>query len=117
MKRCLICNYECETGAGLASHRRAKHPKFKGANRIALEETLTILRDLGRIEDIDRARVQAVQSLADQLDGDPSNAQMWKCYQESLANLMGPDDDDGDEIGKIIAEINSRAPVGHSPKD
>ena len=115
MKRCLICGEQFETGAGLASHRRAKHPRVRGANRLAAEEMLAILTQTGRIEDVDAARVQTVRSLADALDTDPSNAQMWRTYREAIEDLMGPDDD-GDDIDALIAQINSRAPVGNPPE-
>ena len=111
MKRCITCGEQFETGAGLASHRRARHRRVRGENRKAAEAMLAELKRFGRVDDIDIARVQMVRSLADQLDSDPSNAQMWRTYLEALTDLMGPNDD-GDEIETLIAQINSRAPVG-----
>ena len=111
MKRCVICGEQFETGAGLASHRRAKHPGVHGKNRIAAEAMIVDMENMGRLDPIDAARVQVVRSIADQLDCDPSNAAMWRTYLESVTDLMGPDED-GDDIETLIAQINSRAPVG-----
>lgn len=115
MKRCVLCGEMFESGAGLASHRRAKHGRVRGENRRAAEDMLAILRDLGRIEDIDAARVQTIRSLADALDADPSNAQMWRTYREAVEDMMGTNDD-GDQIDELVAEINRRAEVGNIPE-
>lgn len=117
MERCLEpgCKFVAKNRAGLVSHMRAAHGSNRGANRKALERTISILRGLGRIEDIDAARVQALRSLADELDRDSSNAQMWRTYREAIEDLMGPDDD-GSDIDSLIAQINSRAPVGDPPQ-
>lgn len=113
---CRICGGEFASGAGLASHRRAKHGRYRGPNRLALEETLAILRGLGRIENVDSARVQTLRSLTDQLDTDPSNAQMWKCYREALEELMH-DDRSSDVIDELLAEINRSPVMGHSAEE
>jgi len=116
VKRCLICGEEFKNGAGLASHRRAKHPDMKGANRRAAEEMLAELERAGKLRDIDVARVQIIRSMADQLDADPSNANMWRTYSDAINELRGLDAD-SDPIEKIIQEIQSAAPLGHKKKD
>lgn len=117
MERCLEpgCKFVAKNRAGLIAHMRQTHGANRGANRKALEKTISILHGLGRIEDIDAARVQTLRSLADELDRDASNAQMWRTYREAIEDLMGPDDN-GNEIDQLIAEINSRAPVGNPPQ-
>lgn len=63
----------------------------------ALGITLARLKDAGRIEDVDSARVQALISMAECLDLDSSNAALWRQYREALreltANDSGPLDD------------------------
>lgn len=112
MKPCLLCGGKFKNGAGLASHRRAKHPKFQGPNRLAAEETITALEREGKITDEDMARIQMLRSIADQVDADPSNAQMWKTYNEVMATLVGAQDA-GDETRDEVEAIRSTAKVGH----
>lgn len=115
MRRCLICGGEYETASGLARHRRAKHRAFRGPNRLACEEMLAVLDGEGRIEDHDAARLQMLRSLADQLDADPSNAQMWKVYRDTVDDLVGADDD-SDTFTTLLQEINSCTPLGDAPE-
>jgi hypothetical protein len=107
MKRCLICGYECETGAGLASHHRAKHARRKGANRKAIDELLATTT-----RKVDPATEQAARSIADSLDTDPSNAQMWRTYREVIGAIV-EEEDAGDETDAEVEEIRGTAKVGH----
>lgn len=115
MERCLEpgCHFVAKSRAGLIAHMRAAHGANRGANRKALEKTLSILRGLGRVEDIDAVRIQTLRSLADELDRDPSNAQMWRTYREAIADMMRTDDDANDDLEKALAEIRSVSPLGH----
>ena len=112
MTRC-ECGFTARTKAGLAVHQKAAHGESHASNRKALERTLTILRKLGRIEDIDAATVQTIRSLADALDVDPSNAQMWKVYREALNDLMEQDEHADDDLEKALAALRSTAPLVH----
>lgn len=114
---CRECCREFKTAAGLASHRRACHGLAAawGPNRKALEVTLGELQRAGRIEPIDAAHVQAARSLADAVDKDDGNAYLWRTYREAVEGLV-KSDDDGDTFEKLVAEINSRAPMGNSPQ-
>lgn len=112
MKRCLICNKECKTPAGLAAHHRKAHPQYRGKNRLAAESLIAELTRRERVDSLDVSRLQVVRSLADQLDIDPSNAQMWRTYGEATENLVAAHDDSGDAFEKLLETINSRAPVG-----
>jgi hypothetical protein len=87
----------------------------QSANRRALEVTLRILKKQGWFEDVDAVRIQTLRSLADELDRDGGNAQMWRTYREAVEDLMRSDDD-GNDIDALIAQINSRAPVGDPPE-
>ena len=83
-------------------------------NAEAMERTLEVLEGLGRLEDIDTARVQALRSMAVQLDSKPGNSQMWKVYWESLSALLEADDDADDGLAAALAQIASAAEMGDS---
>lgn len=83
-----------------------------GANREALETTLGVLGELGRLDlRVDAAVVQVARSLADILDGDSRNSRLWQQYRETLEGLIGDSDDDG-SIDDLLAEM--RSSVGDS---
>lgn len=81
------------------------------SNAEAIEVTLGVLAGLGRIEDVDAARVQALRSMAAALDAKPFNSQMWREYREALGGLTA-DADDG-SLDALFAELSS--PVRDSP--
>lgn len=110
-KTCLICGARAKGNAGLALHRRQKHPNYKGKNRIAVEETIAVLEREGKLEQVQAAQLQALRSLADQVDFDPSNAQMWKNYNEAVACLVETDASDSEEEQDEIEAIRSRTNV------
>jgi hypothetical protein len=112
---CPDCRARFRGPAKLLEHQRAKHSDSKGENRAAIEVTLAELKRGGRLDPIDEAKVQMVRSLADQLDLDPTNAQMWRTYAEALGVLLGADNSP-DEFDKLKEEILSRAPVGNTPE-
>jgi hypothetical protein len=76
-------------------------------NRGQLEQTLKELRNLGRIDKIHAAVVQALRSMAFALDADPANAALWKQYREALKELTA-DDDAGsldDALSDLFSEV------------
>jgi hypothetical protein len=112
---CSECHGSFKTPKQLIDHRRKKHTDTKGENRAAMEITLAELKRGGRLDPIDEAKVQMVRSLADELDRDPTNAQMWRTYDEVVKDLTA-DDTSLDDFDKLKEEILSRAPVGN-PKE
>lgn len=76
-------------------------------NSRALLATLRELRRIGRLEPIDTAKVQALKSMAAALDGNPSNAALWRQYREALEELTF-DDDDGsfdDAVEQLYGKV------------
>ena len=76
---------------------------MRTTNHGQLEQTLRELRRLGRIEKVDAAAVQALRSMASALDGDPSNAALWRQYREALRELTA--DDTADLAAAAAAEL------------
>lgn len=74
-------------------------------NADALEVTLSELEQMGRLERIDAARVQALRSIAKTLDENPFSAQMWREYREELEAVMV--DDSSDSVEELIDELSS----------
>lgn len=107
---CADCEFVAKSGAGLSAHRRAKHPTG-GRNTDALTRTLSELERMGRLEPVDAARVQALRSMAVALDGDASNAALWRQYREALTELRADDDAD-DSFAQALAQIRGATPMG-----
>ena len=88
-------------------------PKAKTANRQAADKFITELRRLGRLEQIDVARVRILRGIADALDDDSQNAQMWRQFREAVEGMLRQDENANDGLEQALAELR-RAPVGHS---
>lgn len=80
-------------------------------NAGALDETITQLQELGRLERIDSARLQMLRSMAGALDEDSSNAALWRQYREALRELTA--DDRGGSVDKALSSLFG--PVRDSP--
>jgi hypothetical protein len=61
----------------------------------AAERTIRALAGLGRLEEVDVARVEALRTLAAAVDENPANAALHREYRDSLSDLRFYDDDDG----------------------
>lgn len=81
-------------------------------NAAALEKTLKALRSGefdGCLRPVDAAKIAAARSLAEQVDAEPGNAQMWRQYREALEELVP--DVVGDPATELLAGL--RAEMGH----
>lgn len=78
----------------------------------ALEKTLSTLRNLGRLEAVDAALVQALRSMAESLDRDPSNAALWRQYREALRELRADESDSSvdADIEALYSEVRDSSP-------
>ena len=83
-----------------------------GRNRTAVEESIRALRDAGRLESVDAAKIAAAQSLADAVDADPSNASLWREYRAAELVLRETNDTNTDEFAQLLAALS--AEVGDS---
>ena len=104
---CTECDFKARNRTGLANHTRHKHPK-RGVNAKAIDVTLGELRRNGRLERVDEARVQALRSMAEALDLNPFNSQMWREYREAIEGLTRDDGNSG-SIDALLDELS--APV------
>lgn len=85
------------------------------ANVDALNETLGVLTELCRLDRVDAAVVQALRSMAEALDLDPSNAALWGRYLGALGALLEADSDADDDLSAALAEIRGATEVGDTP--
>jgi hypothetical protein len=53
-------------------------------------------------------------TLADTLDRNPTSANLWREYRETLSEVLRPDDEADDELAAAIAAINGAATMGNA---
>lgn len=85
-----------------------------GRNREAVEAMLEALAAPefdGTLRPVDAARVAALRALADQVDDEPGNAQMWRQYRDALEGMV-PANVDADPRDALLAELRSE--MGHA---
>lgn len=68
--------------------------------------TLQALADLGRLEAVDAAKVQAIRTLASAVDMDPANASLWREYRAALADLLEVTDGGVDEFTELLRSLS-----------
>lgn len=102
-----------ESKSPRAEAPKSGKPAAEGANRRALDRTLTALRALGRLEDTDLALVALCESTADAVDDSPDRASLVKEYRECLVLLGGLGSDGGDAFADLIGRLS--ASVGDPP--
>ena len=83
-----------------------RQPKQPASNVEAVEKTLAELDRMGRLEDVDAARVQAVRTMAASLDEKPFNSQMFHEYLAALEALTADGDSD-DTVDDLLRELSS----------
>ena len=119
MNGCDVCGFVAGSGAALASHKRWRHPvtvpdDADGPNLQAIKVTIGELERLGRLEKIDEAWRRALTTLADTLDRNPTSANLWREYRETLSEVLQADEEADDELAAALAAINSAAKVGNT---
>ena len=96
----------------VAAVRDAVTVETVAPNTAATEQTLKELDRIGRFEDIDRANIQLLRSLARSVDDEPYNAALWRQYREALEDMLRADEDADDDLAAALAEISSGTSVG-----
>ena len=92
--------------------RKAPPASVYGRNRTAVETMVDALRDSGRLEPVDEARVTAALALADAVDSDPTNASLWREYRAAVETLRQASDGGTDDFAALMAGLS--AEVGDS---
>lgn len=101
----------------LDRHRRAlsaygiavpHRPLDPSTNRYNLELTLEELAERDALRPIDAATIAAVSAMADELDLDPGNAQLWRQYLALTEELLADDSDrDAPSLADQLAGLMS----------
>lgn len=87
-----------------------------GSNRQAVDEVITALQQMGRLEKVDSALVAAARSLADAVDLDPANASLWREYRAAENDLRGIGGEVDDELTQAIADLRTAVDDEEKPK-
>lgn len=84
-----------------------------GTNASELGRTLKHLREMGRLETVDSARVQMVRTMARALDENPQNAALWRQYREALRDLTRGESDGGldDALKGLFGPVRDSPPA------
>ena len=85
-----------------------------GRNRTAVELTIAALKKLGRLTDMDEARVAIVRALADAVDVEPLNASPWREFRAAELHLRETTDSDDDDFTALLKSLSPE--VGDPPK-
>ncbi len=107
---CPDCAFSAKSRAGLAAHQRRAHVDKSapaGPNAQAIDVTLAELRRMGRLEKVNAAQVQALRSMAEALDQNPFNSQMWKEYREAIGGLTASDDSGSTAVDDLLNELST----------
>ena len=86
--------------------RKVASPTY-GRNRTAMETMVQALRDAGRLEPVDEARVTAALALADAVDADPTNASLWREYRAAVETLRQASDGGTDDFAALMAGLSA----------
>jgi predicted lipoprotein len=78
-----------------------------GRNRTAVEEMLEAMRSAGLLENIDAARVTMLQTLADAVDMEPTNASLWREYRAAESSIRENTAHDQDDFQELLASLSA----------
>ena len=76
-------------------------------NLEAAHAMLRVLREAGRLEPVDEARIATFLPLVAAVDADPANASLWREYRAAEATLRETDDSDFDYAG-LLAVLSAK---------
>ena len=95
---------------------RKKPAAIHGRVRSALEVTLTELERLGRLTDVDAARVEIARTLADALDVEPASAILWREYRATEKQLREETDAHRDPFDQLLESLSASIRNEEKPK-
>jgi hypothetical protein len=78
-----------------------------GRNRTAVEEMIEAMRSAGLLENIDAARVTMLQTLADAVDMEPTNASLWREYRAAESSIRENTAHDQDDFKELLASLSA----------
>ena len=78
-----------------------------GANLASAVKVVDALKDAGRVEDVDDAKVVTFLSLAQSVDRWPNDAALWGQYRQAEATVQKMGAGEVDEVQALIDEINA----------
>lgn len=101
---CPVCGQVCKTAAGLQSHRRSKHKRWKGSNRRAAEAFLK-----GAVPAVSSVDAELLKTLSDLVDLDPTPG-IVRAYMELLEKLERGAENAGNEATDDLDGLKSAGP-------
>jgi hypothetical protein len=95
--------------------RKVTNPIY-GSNRVAMQILIDTLWNMGRLEKIDAARIEICRLLADAVDANPENANLWRQYREAEDVLRTVGANDVEDFNSVIAAIWSDSALRNAPE-
>jgi len=92
--------------------RKPKPQPLATSNLEAAHLTISSLRSLGKLGEVDAVRVATLLGLAEAVDRAPDNASLWREYRAAEAALHEVREMESDDALAITAALS--APVGHA---
>ncbi len=91
--------------------KKAEETVQRSSNLVAAQKTIQAMRDLGRFEPIDEARIQAFLALAHavdeaEADGRP-NPNLWREYRSAEAQLRKESEHHVDDFDKLLQALDA----------
>lgn len=118
MQTCPDCGFQAKTPQALGSHRRYRHgpdaAPGPGPMAKAVQKTIAELRRMGRVENIDVARIESLRQIAVQLDLYPKDARLWREFRDTLREVVDADGRASDDLTAALASIGSGPSLGNA---
>jgi len=118
MHLCTVCGFEAKTLTARLSHERHRHPAAVPAAVVgpmvaAVERTVAELERMGRVEEVDAARVEVIRQLAVTVDQRPQDARLWRELRMAIAEVVDADDRVDDDLAAALASIGGGPALGN----
>lgn len=84
-------------------------------NSDAIEATISALRNAGRLEAVDTARVEIARQLARSVDEHLDNASLWREYRNAENALRESFDEEPDALTELFKQFDGAVRDGGNP--